>query len=188
MRGLLAEDAPATFAQRSTIVTGLRAEGLAVENVCAAGDRVPTPYTIAHRFTRYDHRLTFRVLEPHWVLLSMYERLTGKARMSDAFTCMTWFTDWLRRQEVGIAYVLGRVETAPFRTGRDLDDDRLLRYYRVWCGAEVVALEDVPGMTQAELIAAAFRGIRYVKVSVPDFRMPKERARRARQAPVAERP
>lgn len=187
MSALLAEDWPATCAQRSLIVSRLRAEGLEVEELCAAGDPVPTPYTVAHRFTRHGYRLTFRVLEPDWVLLTMYERLVEKPRMADAFTCMTGFVDWLRRQEIGIEYVLGRVETALFRKGRDLDDDRLLRYYLAFCGAEVIALDDVPGMTKMERMKATLRGIRFVRVGVPGFRMPKERARAMRGCATAGR-
>ena len=179
---MLQEDAPATLRQRAAIVAGLRADGVEVEEICADGDAVPTPFTVAHRFTRYGYRLTFRVVEPHWVLLSMYERLIEKPRLGDPFTCMAWFIDWLRRRQLGIAYVLGRVETRPFRRGRDLDDERLLLYYLRWGGAEIVDVEDVPGMTRAQRMAASLQGVRYVKVGVPDFRMPRERARAMRPA------
>jgi hypothetical protein len=179
---MLQEDAPATVRRRAAIVAGLRADGVEVEQICAAGGRVPTPFSVAHRFTRAGYRLTFRVVQPDWVLLSMYERRIGQPRLSDPFTAMAWFIDWLRRRQQGIAYVLGRVETRPFRQGRDLDDERLLRYYLRWGGAEVVALEDVPGMSRAQQIAASMQGIRYVRVGVPAFRMPKERARAMRRA------
>lgn len=184
---LLQEDAAATLRRRAAIVAGLRADGLEVEEFCGAGDPVPTPYTVAHRFTRYGYRLSFRVVEPHWVLLSMYERMIEKPRLADPFTAMTSFIDWLRRRQPGVLYVLGRVETRPFRTGRDLDDARLLRYYLRWGGAEIVAPEDVPGLGSTQRLAASLQGIRYVKVGVPDFRMPKVRARALRQAGVANR-
>ena len=97
------------------------------------------------------------MVEPHWVLLSMYERLIEQARLGDPFAAMAWFIDWLRRRRLGIEYVLGRVETRPFRKGRDLDDERLLRYYLRWGGAEIVPLENVPGMTRARRMAASTR-------------------------------
>jgi Type III secretion system regulator (LcrR) len=174
---MLQEDAPATMRQRAAIVAGLRADAVEVEEICGAGDAVPTPYTVAHRFTRHGYRLTFRVVEPHWVLLSMYERLIERPRLGDPFTAMAWFIDWLRRRRLGIEYVLGRVETRPFRKGRDLDDERLLRYYLRCGAAEIVAVEHVPGITRAQRMAASLQGIRYVRVGVPDFRMPRERAR-----------
>jgi type III secretion system regulator LcrR len=174
------EDAPATRRQRAAIVAALRADGIEVEEFCAAGDPVPTPYTVAHRFRRYGYRLMFRVLEPHWVLIAMYERVADQTTLRDPFAAMAWFIDWLRRQHIGVRYVLGRVETGPFRKGRDLGDDRLLCYYVRWGGASIVPAEQVPGMSKARQLAATLQGIRFVKVEVPQFRMPKERARLAR--------
>lgn len=184
---LLQEDASATLRRRAAIVAGLCADGLEVDEFCAAGDPVPTRFSVAHRFTRYGYRLSFRVVEPHWVLLSMYERMVARPRLADAFTAMAWFIDWLRRRQPGVEYVLGRVETEPFRQGRDLDDARLLRYYLRWGGAAIVAPEDVPGLGGTQCFAAPLQGIRYVRVGVPDFRMPKERARALRQAGVDNR-
>jgi type III secretion system regulator LcrR len=184
---LLQEDAPATMGRRAAIVAALRAEGLEVEEICAAGDPVPTPFTVAHRFVRDGHRLTFRVVEPHWVLISMYERLGAGPTLRDPFTTMAWFVHWLRWQRLGIQYVLGRVETGPFRKGHDLDDDRLLRYYLRWGGAEVVPLEAVPGLSWIQRRVASLQGIRYVRVGVPDFRMPKDRARARWRAPSRSR-
>lgn len=174
--------APATRRQRAAIVAALRAEGIEVEAFCAAGDPVPTTYTVAHRFVRDGYRLTFRVLEPHWVLIAMYERVADRTALADPFAAMAWFIDWLRRERIGIRYVLGRVETGPFRKGRDLNDDRLLRYYVRWGGASIIPAAQVPGMGKARQLAASLQGIRYVRVEVPPFRMPKARAHLARSA------
>ena len=173
---------PSTGEQRAAIVQALRAEGITVEAVCGAGDPVPTALTIAHRFVRHGYRLTFRLIEPHWVLIAMYERLIDAPTLRDPFTAMTWFVDWLRRRELGIDYVLGRVETQPYRASRDLDDNRLLRYYLRWGGAEVIPAAAVPGLSRARQMAATWQGIRYVKVGVADFRLPKVRARAGRRA------
>lgn len=175
MRFQLQEDAPETIRQRHAVIEALAKEGVPVRAACALGDPVPTTYSIEHSFERYGYRLTFRVLEPHWLLIGMYERLRDQPSMRDPFLCMTWFVDLLRRHELGLEYVLGRVETAPFRKGRDLDDERLRRYYVRWGGAETIPLEAVPGLTRLDRAQAEAAGIHYVRVGVPDFRMPKRR-------------
>lgn len=175
MRFQLQEDAPATIAMRARVVAALEAERLAVEAGCALGDPVPTTYSIEHGFEAYGYRLTFRVVEPHWLLIGMYERLEGRPGMRDPFYCMCWFIDLLRRRVPGLDHVMGRVETEPFRKGRDLDDARLRRYYLRWGGAEVVPLEAVPGLTRLDRAQALAAGIQYVRVGVPNFRMPKQR-------------
>jgi type III secretion system regulator LcrR len=175
MRFQLQEDAPATMRMRAAVVAALEAEGVAVRAGCALGDPVPTPYSVEHSFERFGYRLTFRVVEPHWLLIAMYERLVERPTMRDPFYCMAWFIDLLRRSELNLEYVLGRVETAPFRQGRDLDDQRLRRYYLRWGGAEDVALDAVPGLTRLDRAQALAAGIHYVRVGVRDFRMPKQR-------------
>lgn len=175
MRFNLQEDAPATIERRAAVVEALAKEGVTARPACAVGDPVPTVYSIEHSFERYGYRLTFRVVEPHWLLIGMYERLVDRPTMRDPFYCMAWFIDLLRRHEVGLDHVMGRVETAPFRRGRDLDDRRLRRYYLRWGGAADVPIEDVPGLTTLDRAQAVADGIRYVKVGVPDFRMPKRR-------------
>jgi type III secretion system regulator LcrR len=175
MRFHLQEDAPATIERRAAVVHALAQEGVSVQAGCAVGDPVPTVYSIEHSFERHGYRLTFRVVEPHWLLIAMYERLVDRPTMRDPFYCMAWFIDLLRRHELGLDYVMGRVETEPFRQGRDLDDRRLRRYYLRWGGAEDVPLDAVPGLTTLDRAQARAAGIRYVKVGVPDFRMPKRR-------------
>ena len=171
------EDAPETIAQRQRIVEALRQDGVEVEDICSFGSKIPTVFSIAHRIEYGGYRLTFRVLEPHWVAWTMYERLAGRQAMRDPFGALVWFVEWLKLKNFGIEFVLGRVETTPFRKGRDLNDARLLKYYVRWGGAEIVPIDEVPGLDADQRLAALRNGIKYVKVGVPDFCTPKERNR-----------
>ncbi|MEO1019095.1 MAG: hypothetical protein AAFY56_15580, partial [Pseudomonadota bacterium] len=183
---MVREASPETVEARRRIAAALATEGFDAKAVCVKGSKIPTVYTVAHEIEGWGYRLSYRLIDPNWLMIGMYERLDPKCSMRDAFTLMRWFVEFLRRRDLGIEYVLGRVDTVAFRGQGDLDDSRLLKYYVRWGGARAVSREELTMISERSRKEAAAEGIDYVKIDVADFKLKRQRHQPSIERQLAE--
>ncbi len=160
-----------TAEARERVVRALACAGLEARPYCLNGSKVVTPYTLAHEIVGWGYRLSYRLIDPDWILIGLYERSNPQRSMRDPFALMRHFVEALKQHDAGIDHVLGRVDTTDLRKGSDLNDERLLSYYLRWGGARVVSLDELTMLSPWMRDEAKQLGICYVRVDVADFEL-----------------
>lgn len=126
--------------------------------------RSDSPILEGWRIERFGSELIYRTVSTSEILIIRYRRLVGAEGLRNPFRCFEWFHRLLRdhRQETGIIFGFGVIDTSRFRAEGGIDDATLTHIYRDLMGGLIVDTSRVPGLSPVERELHRRTGTRWV--------------------------
>ncbi|HMR31387.1 MAG TPA: hypothetical protein PKA13_00430 [Geminicoccaceae bacterium] len=114
--------------------------------------RNDSPILEGWRIERFDAELVYRTVSASEILIIRYRRLASARGLRNPFRCFEWFHRLLRehRQETGVTFGFGIIDTRMFRADGGVDDATLTHIYRDLMGGLIVDSSEVPGLSPLE--------------------------------------
>ena len=136
--------------RKDAVYHRLVAEGLNPERRGALG-RADSPILEGYAFVRDGYEMVYRVEQEKTLIIVSYRRKDDGRNLANPFACMLWLFDLVTKNDLGVRYVAGKVDTLIEPIERGLSRERLTRFYTRHLGAKIVEVTQ-DGVTEKWII------------------------------------